>query len=358
MKKITALLILILTWYIAGKYRYISLMILAFTEFILFVAMLILPKIAKRFLHIEFSAKNQTTCKDVPLPCDLKVNNRNMLPLNHLQVKMRFQYKNFPKNKKIQKLFGFTKYKGTEQLHFEIQAPYCGLLQAELVSCQVYDYLALFFSNKKLNQYAHIAVLPPQYALNIDFSNSEQNGGNDFKERPILKNGDDHNEILQMREYRNGDSMRTVHWNYSAKTDQLWVKEYSHETDKSICLIADTSTQQKYTIEDAHVFYEILSAIIQGLIQKNIPVCVYWYNEEKGGLQSMEIINSNQREEMLLQLYQSSFPTQTPVVLPVAEDNPVMQLNFNLEWSFNHYLIYRFSKTDFEKEINQYVFTL
>lgn len=357
MKKITALLILILTWYIAGKYRYISLMILAFTELALLMVMFVLPKITKHFFNMKFSAKNQTAHKNVQFPCDLKINNRNVLPLNHLQVKMYFQYKNFPKNKKMQKLLGFTGYKSKEQLRFQIQAPYCGLLQAKLVSCQVYDCFALFSSHKKLKQYAQVAVLPQQNALNIDFSNYNQNGGNDFGEHTVLKNGDDHNEILQLREYRNGDSMRTVHWNYSAKTDQLWVKEYSHEADKYIHLIADTSTRQKYNIKDMDAFYEILSAMVQGLIQQNIPVCVYWYNEEKGGLQFMEVTDSNQREEMLLQLYQSPISAQAPV-LAVAENSPVMQLNLNLEWSFNHYLIYRFSKTDFENEINQYIFTL
>ncbi len=357
MKKITAFLILLLTWYIAGKYRYISLMILAFTELVLFIVMLILPRITKHFLNINFDTENQTTHKNIPLLCTLKADNQNILPLNRLQVKMRFRYRNFPKSLKKQRLFCSVKYKATEKLQFQMQAPYCGLMQAELVSCRVYDGLALFSSEKKLRSNAQIAVLPPQRTLNIDFPAEHQSGGNNFGEHTVLKSGDNYDEILQVREYRNGDSMRIIHWNYSARTNELWVKEYSHEADKYIYLIADTSMQSHFSIENMDAFYEILSAIVQGLIQKKIPVCVYWHNTEKGGLQSIEITDSSQREEMLLHLYQAPF-SEIPPTLSIRENVPVMRLNLNLEWLLDNHLIYCFSKTAFEKEINEYLFIL
>lgn len=357
MKKITALLIFILSWYIAGKYRYFSLMILAFAELLLFAVMLILPRVAKHFVNVEFSAKNQIVYKNIPLPCNLKLENRSILPLNRLKIKIQLQYRPFPKNRRTKGLFCSAKINENSRLQFHFRAPYCGLLQAEVRSCQVYDFLALFSSHKKIKSTSQIAVLPPQRALKLEFSDYNPIGGINFGECHIHQNGDDHSEFLQMREYRSGDSMRTIHWNYSAKTDRLWVKEYNHEADRYIHLVIDTSIRQDNTIERTDAFYEVLSALIESFVQKSIPVCVYWNHDEKGGLQSMEITSSTQREEMLLQLYQAPFAAQASLP-PITADSTVMSFNLNLEWSCNMALVYRFSPQGFEKEIYNQTFIL
>lgn len=357
MKKFTVLALLAFSWYVAGKYRQIPMTVLLTAELILLLIMFILPRYFRKILNIEFSKKNQTIQKGGESLCSVNADNKGKLPINKLSIKMKFGY---PKDKQTvlkKRLIGSAACGNKNFLEFGFKAPYCGMIGANLESVRIYDYLSIFSSYKHLKSEMKIAVFPQERALHIKLPSFGQDENNPVTEQATLKSGDDHNNIRQIHEYRPGDSIRLLHRNYSAKMGELWVKEYEREKDFRLDLFLDTSAIHKKTAEECDAFYEILSAVVLGLLQNQAIVRVYWHNNLLSGTYYTDIETSEQCKEMLYQLYDTVFDKNQNELLPIAAPTvDAMRFNLDLEWYLNDTLIYRFSKTRWNEEINQMTF--
>ncbi len=102
-------------------------------------------------------------------------------------------------------------------------AAHCGVWQIEVKRAQVSDFLGLF------SFFSFGAAVPPPSRISVMPVASPPDALPDFtalravSTRP--KPGGGFSEIHELREYRPGDPMRTVHWKVSAKTDDLIVRE-------------------------------------------------------------------------------------------------------------------------------------
>jgi len=82
-------------------------------------------------------------------------------------------------------------------------------------------------------------VLPPRYplrALQLQGQRHYQAGG-----VALANNLGDSNEFMGLREYRQGDPLKNLHWKSIAKTNQLIVKEYQDEYFVRQALVLDTA---------------------------------------------------------------------------------------------------------------------
>lgn len=359
MKKFTVLALLAFSWYIAGKYRQIPMTVLLTAEVFLLVIMFVLPRYFRRILKFGFLGKNQTVQKGEESFCSVHVNNKGRLPVNKLNIKIKFAYQKDKQTVLKKKLDGSAACGNKNLLEFGFKAPYCGMIDASLESVRIYDYLSIFSSYKRLKAEMKIAVFPSERALHIELPSFGQDENNPVTEMIAPKSGDDHNDIRQIREYHPGDSIRLLHRNYSAKTGELWIKEYEREKDFRLDLILDTSDIQKKTAEERDAFYEILSAVVLGLLQNQAIVRVYWHDDSQTGIYYMDVETAGQCKEMLYRLYDTIFEQKQTEHLPTAVPNvEAMKFNLDLEWCFNDKLIYRFSKTRWNDEISQITFVI
>ncbi len=72
-------------------------------------------------------------------------------------------------------------------------------IDGKMEQLKVYDYLALFSASRKIRQELTVAAFPNSQPMRM--------------------------------EYRPEDSWRHIHWNQSARTGRLWIKEYEEETN-------------------------------------------------------------------------------------------------------------------------------
>lgn len=79
--------------------------------------------------------------------------------------------------------------------------------------------------------------------------------------------GNNYEEVRQIREYRDGDSVRHIYWNQTARRDSLWVKEYEEETKGRAVLFLDLKDGKDKTESALDAFYTLAQALIQGLMR-------------------------------------------------------------------------------------------
>lgn len=344
MRKTVFLFIAFFTAYMAGEFRQLWLMVLFAMEVFLFIASFILSVYFKGKVTVELPRHSEAMEKDTWIPCRLRIRNTGKLPVSRFQVRIRYGYagnnvikgsgrigesvkqdadhtgENMKKSsghieKNVKKGPGYTEEKaatreiygscnrGESVFQFEITGRYCGIMTVGVVRLRVYDYLALFCASGKVQETVEMAVYPGGQALNLDrlFPGDWADSG--FMEQTAPGSGESGSEIRQLREYRSGDSGRYIHWNQSARTGRLWVKEYEKESDARACLFLDLDGLGDGDIRKRDAFYELLSALILGLLEKVRMVRVRWYDCRRKCFEEKEVGDRGQSRELLLMLY-------------------------------------------------------
>ncbi len=108
---------------------------------------------------------------------------------------------------------------------------HCGLLRCQLQKCRVFDYLGLFFLPLPRRKAVTVTVLPTPIPVD-DFPALDQVAGVHWRPKP----GGGFAENHEIRLYRPGDKLNTVHWKLTAKTGKLTVREAMEPVRSHICL--------------------------------------------------------------------------------------------------------------------------
>ena len=104
-------------------------------------------------------------------------------------------------------------------------------IDGKMEQLKVYDYLALFSASRKICQELTVAAFPNSQPMRMEYPEALWRADTDSREQVVNGRGDGTGEIRQLREYRPEDSWRHIHWNQSARTGRLWIKEYEEETN-------------------------------------------------------------------------------------------------------------------------------
>ena len=100
-------------------------------------------------------------------------------------------------------------------------ADHCGLLELQVKRLQVYDYLGLFSFPVRAPEPTRLPVLPNP----VDPGHPELPEGWGIRPAPGSTLRRTIGEDYDLREYRPGDPLRSVHWKLSSKWDDLIVRE-------------------------------------------------------------------------------------------------------------------------------------
>ena len=140
-----------------------------------------------------------------------------------------------------------------------------------------------------------VIAFPKQAGMNIE-NCGLLSGSEELPSGNSLLPGEDHDEIRQIREYREGDPIRYIHWNQTARSGKLWIREYE-ESKEGIILILDFPAGEQIPGDEADAFYTMVGAVITGLFAHVSVVHVRW---KSGG---MDIREGGQIRELFVRLY-------------------------------------------------------
>lgn len=152
------------------------------------------------------------------------------------QLKVRVVYKNsFASDKRrYRKITFFGSTKKPFVIINKSLSRHCGTAVLSLKACRVCDFTGMFFLPVRIKETPAISILPelikPSFIPDAD--NSQVLG---FKPKP----GGGFSDYYELRPYRDGDSMKNVHWKVSSKYDELIVREPSLPVLKDLVVRLD-----------------------------------------------------------------------------------------------------------------------
>ena len=197
-----------------------------------------------------------------------------------------------------------------------------------------------------------VAVFPVRYAMRLE--NADSFGSADSHLQSPYRAGSVSGEIRQIREYRDGDRIRYIHWNQTARTGELWVKEYEEEQNGQYSLYLERRAGQTPAAFDAYC--TLLDALLSALLAAAGPVRVLWREAQYPGIREFYVRDGEQCRELLYLLYQAN---ETPFDdLNRAMPDEMMRLTPELGWYLGNRLIFRFSEDKLAAELTQKTFTL
>ncbi len=138
---------------------------------------------------------------------------------------------------------------GTENTRMEALPLRRGIVNFTSTTLLCPDPLGLNYSVKEFIHHEELMVLPRRYKIGKAF---ELKGGRHFQPGGINSTWSigESDEFVSLRDYRDGDAVRKIHWASSAKRDKPVVKEFQDEFFVRQALVLDTDTDDDDLLEE------------------------------------------------------------------------------------------------------------
>ncbi len=260
----------IAVFYIIGGNYYI--LLLALCIFIMPICMLLSNLMVRK--HIGVSMCIQPSCeKGECCECVVKLINRSVMPILRAQLKIEANNSLTGERETLNRIL-FIPACGMGTVEFRFKSLHCGQIsmsasQLHLADCfgiiSVYAPVNANISaniNSPLKAVQRITVLPETCEIPaISNSLTLITADNDSYAEGIR--GDDYSEVLLLRDYVPGDSLKQIHWKLSGKLDRLIVREASMPVQRSLLICMDNPTD--CTPDESDAIAEITASVLRAL---------------------------------------------------------------------------------------------
>ena len=260
------------TAYLAVLYSAPALLVCAGAEVLILLLCGVTAICLRRRLRVRFPRETAQTDAGTDALCRAAVTVDTPLPAGRFALYLRLRY---PQDRRArrQRVTGAA-VRGEQTVTFRVHAPYCGPVTVQAVRLQVYDWLSVFSAGKKTAAVLRLSVLPRERALRFAAADPGSGGQAGAEAGPPVSGpaGAD-GELVRIREYLDGDPVRHIHWNLSARTDKLQLREYAPDPGELLHVVPEPAGLR--TAAQADAFWTLLSALILGLLPHAGAVRVY-----------------------------------------------------------------------------------
>lgn len=182
--------------------------------------------------------------------------------------------------KRVKKKFrGVLLPKGGDTVWFTFDTIYCGTVEISVDSMEVYDFLGIFYRRVRWHRKAQVKVMPVFELMPLEISRRTREFQADAQEFSQDRRGDDPSEIYQVREYREKDSLKDIHWKLTAREEKLMIKEHGFPLGCVVLIYID----YKRGSQSAGGFSKMLETAASLSITLVSEKCIHmaaWYEEK------------------------------------------------------------------------------
>lgn len=235
---------------------------------VIFVFVLFLPLLSLLYLlievlcvklHLNVSAPEAE--KHSPVDFSLTLANESPLPFPFVEAVITVPSDDAVRcvsQRTMLSLIPFGNYVIEKRLSFA----YRGSYQIGVSELYFYDFFRLFRYRVKLGLFRELFVTPRRLQLDSDGGGEDQQ---EETETVVLLRGQDNTELSEIRSYQPGDSLRSVHWKLSSKTQDLMVRQYARNADRQTFLFVDTAL--RYSPEDKRFLPDVNEYTTDGIVE-------------------------------------------------------------------------------------------
>ncbi|MCL2593383.1 MAG: DUF58 domain-containing protein [Defluviitaleaceae bacterium] len=131
-----------------------------------------------------------------------------------------------------------------ETSKFLISTNNCGVISFSETEFIITDMFGLFAWKTKYKSQESMLIIPKLFDIRLEIGESKKSTL-DSEEYSMQQSGNDPSETFAIREYVAGDSLRSIHWKLSQKTDKLFVRELGLPIANKILILFDiTATNE------------------------------------------------------------------------------------------------------------------
>ena len=187
--------------------------------------------------------------------------------------------------------------KGKTSVALQAKSGWCGCICFTLSQWKSADFFGVLLRKHHTQAVASTVIMP--YEQHIDFSFLTKEGFDMEKASVTRETGlcDDPGETFDIREYRQGDSIRQIHWKLTGKLDQAHdLREKSFPVDDTVLILADAFLEKRDPVV-CQTMAEVFSGILCSFMEQGIScqAGVYDSNVNKfylGKITSLESIEN------------------------------------------------------------------
>jgi hypothetical protein len=265
------------------------------------IVFLLLPALSYLFFRISFKAvsigmsENETQCKrGEPYKLKINVKNKCFVPILNINFKIRLK-NDFSDEAQERYVNTSVAAFANSVVEFELKPTLCGRVNAEIENVRINDFFLFFERDISAGARFVFDVLPRRIKYE-DVLMMSENLSDDSEEAKKDSAG---NEVVNIREYVAGDSLKTVHWKLSAKKDELYVREKGDTVQDRPILVFELCKNGINHILD------LVYAVARQYVKQAQPIKICWAGSESEQLSYCTVYAEEDIYAMFERVYNS-----------------------------------------------------
>ena len=273
MRKLVYALFAAITVYLASMYRLPLLTTLFIAEMLLLILMFVMAHVFRLGTSVALAPPAAAAQKGREADCRLTVSRRGRLPGGQLRLRLHYRY--LRESREHTRILCLDRQ--DEQL-LPVCGRSCGLLQLHIDRLWTCDYLQLFSPGKRVSVQITMPVFPRERMLRFARTADSREAAVP-EEISLQRPGESDQEIRQIREYRPGMRAGSFTGIRAPGRVTCGSRNTSGRKNPALCFCWTADTRSRVQGADAwDAFYELLTAVINGLLQCTPAVQVCWYD--------------------------------------------------------------------------------
>lgn len=171
--------------------------------------------------------------------------------------------------------------RGVSENTFTVKPSHAGRYEIAVDSLKILDPLQLWGRKKEINDDIYITVMPDivDMALTVTSSAASMPESDRYRDG---KRGNDPGEVLEIREYTPGDSIKNIHWKLSEKTDKLLVKVLGIPVTDQFMVILDNAADVGLNPDALDSIASVYASVLSSLSDSMMPFTAGWTDPATG----------------------------------------------------------------------------
>ncbi len=252
---------------------------------VILVFLLLLPLTSLLYLligvltvKVYLDAGDQEVEKYTPVDFTLTVANESPLPYPFVEARI-----SLPADNAVRCVSQLTKLslipRGRYVVAKTLSFAYRGGYDIGVSDVYVYDLFRLFRYRLDVSLFRQIFVLPRRLQL---AGHSGADPVSELTESVSRMSGSDNTEMSDIRQYQIGDSLRSIHWKLSSKTEELQVREYARNSEHQSIIFCDTG--RRFAADSELYTDDVGEFVADGVIETAIALTRYTLEQERGAV--------------------------------------------------------------------------